>query len=110
MSNFFHVTSLPLRINQYVYQIKENDSYLIVESLSELILPANPVDSKAILLVNVSNFTINLESQDGTNKIYNHLYSPNGTFNLEIETNRIMYLIYIKNISENEGRWVSMFG
>jgi hypothetical protein len=110
MSNFFHVTSLPLRINQYSYQIQENDSYLIIETLSQLVLPANPLDSKAILIVNVSNHTIDLESQDGTNKIYNHLYSPNGEFDLKIEANRIIYLIYIKNQSLNEGRWVTHFG
>jgi hypothetical protein len=110
MSHFFHVTSLPLRINQYSYQIKENDSYLIVETLSELVLPSNPTDSKAILLVNVSNYTIQLDSQDGINKIYNHLYSPDGTFNLKIEANRIIYLIYIVNYSTNEGRWVTHIG
>ena len=61
MSNFFHVTSLPLRINQYSYQIKENDSYLIIETMSQLVLPPNPADSKAILVTNVSDHTINLE-------------------------------------------------
>jgi len=110
MSNFFHVTSLPLRINQYYYQIKQNDSYLIIESMSQIVLPPNPTDSKAILLVNVSNHTINLESQDGITKIYNHLYSPEGTFGLQIEANRIIYLIYIMNYSTNEGRWVTHLG
>lgn len=69
MSNFFHVTSLPLRINQYSYQIHDNDTYLIVETMSQLVLPANPSDSKAILLVNVSNQTIDLESHNSANKI-----------------------------------------
>ena len=64
MSNFFHVTSLPLRINQYSYQIQDNDSYLIVETMSQLVLPANPSDSKAILLANVSNQTIDLETHN----------------------------------------------
>lgn len=110
MSNFFRVKSLPLRINQYTYQIKENDSYLIIESMSQIILPPNPTDSQAILLVNVSNHTINMESQDGINKIYNHLYSPEGTFDLKIEANRIIYIIYIMNYSTNQGRWVTHFG
>jgi hypothetical protein len=110
MSHLFHVTSLPLRINQFSYQIKENDSYLIIETLSQLVLPSNPTDSKAILLVNVSNHTIDLESQDGVNKIYNHLYAPEGSFDLKIEANRILYLIYIKNQSLNQGRWVTHLG
>lgn len=110
MSNFFHVTSLPLRINQYSYQIKQNDSYLIIESMSQIILPSNPTDSKAILVVNVSNHTINIESQDGITKIYNHLYSPEGTFDLNIEANRIIYIIYIMNYSTNQGRWVTHLG
>ena len=110
MSNFFHVTSLPLRINQYSYQINENDSYLIIETMSQIVLPPNPTDSKAILVVNVSNHTINIESQDGINKIYNHLYSPEGTFDLKLETNRIIYLIYIINHSTNQGQWVTHLG
>ena len=110
MSNFFHVTSLPLRINQYSYQIKQNDSYLIIESMSQIILPSNSTDSKAILVVNVSNHTINIESQDGITKIYNHLYSPEGTFDLNIEANRIIYIIYIMNYSTNQGRWVTHLG
>ena len=110
MSNFFHVTSLPLRINQYSYQINENDSYLIIETMSQIVLPPNPTDSKAILVVNVSNHTINIESQDGINKIYNHLYSPEGTFDLKLEKNRILYLIYIINHSINQGQWVTHLG
>jgi hypothetical protein len=110
MSNFFHVTSLPLRINQYSYQIKENDSYLIVETMSQIILPSNPADSKAILITNVSDHKINIESTDGINKIYNHLYSPEGTFDLIMEENRILYIIYIMNYSTNIGRWVTHFG
>ena len=110
MSNFFHVTSLPLRINQYSYQIKENDSYLIVETMSQITLPSNPVDSKAILITNVSDHKINIESTDGRNKIYNHLYSPEGTFDLIMEENRILYIIYIMNYSTNIGRWVTHFG
>jgi hypothetical protein len=110
MSNFFHVTSLPLRINQYSYQIHDNDSYLIVETMSQLVLPSNPVDSKAILLVNVSNQTIDLESHNSVNKIYNNLYAPDGSLELNIEPNRIIYIIYIINQSLNEGRWVTHFG
>jgi len=78
--------------------------------MSQIILPPNPTDSQAILLVNVSNHTINMESQDGINKIYNHLYSPEGTFDLKIEANRIIYIIYIMNYSTNQGRWVTHFG
>ena len=110
MSNFFHVTSLPLRINQYSYQIHDNDSYLIVETMTQLSLPSNPTDSKAILLVNVSNQTIDLESHNTSNKIYNNLYAPDGSLTLKIEANRIIYIIYIVNQSLNEGRWVTHFG
>ena len=56
--------------------------------MSQLVLPPNPADSKAILVTNVSDHKINLESQDGINKIYNHLYSPEGTFDLKMEANR----------------------
>ena len=62
MSHLFHITSLPLHINQYYYQITQNDSYLIVETLSNLTLPTNPTDGKAILLVNVSDQALTLES------------------------------------------------
>jgi len=78
--------------------------------MSQIILPSNPTDSKAILVVNVSNHTINIESQDGITKIYNHLYSPEGTFDLNIEANRIIYIIYIMNYSTNQGRWVTHLG
>ena len=110
MSNFFHVTSLPLRINQYSYQIQNNDTYLIIETMSQLVLPSNPNDSKAILLVNVSNQTIDFESHNASNKIYNNLYAPDGSLALKIEPNRIIYIIYIINQSLNQGRWVTHIG
>tara|TARA_B100000497_G_C7344358_1_gene225773 strand:- start:120 stop:356 length:237 start_codon:yes stop_codon:yes gene_type:complete len=78
--------------------------------MSQISLPPNPADSKAILITNVSDHKINIESIDGINKIYNHLYSPEGTFDLIIEENRILYLIYIMNYSTNIGRWVTHFG
>ena len=78
--------------------------------MTQLSLPSNPTDSKAILLVNVSNQTIDLESHNTSNKIYNNLYAPDGSLTLKIEANRIIYIIYIVNQSLNEGRWVTHFG
>ena len=110
MSNFFRVTGLPLRINQSSYQITENDSYIIVETQSTLVLPPNPKDSKAVLIVNVSNNIIELLTNGLTNKIYNNLYSPEGSYEIKMEANRIIYLIFIMNYSTNQGHWVSHFG
>jgi len=110
MSRRFNITGLPLRINQFFYQIKQNDSFLIVESLSNLTLPANPEDGKVILIVNVSEELLVLNSNDNTNQIYNNLYAPNGSFEIEIDANRTVYLMYIVNITSNEGRWLAQVG
>ena len=110
MSHLFHITSLPLHINQYYYQITQNDSYLIVETLSNLTLPTNPTDGKARLLVNVSDQALTLESNDGVNKIYNNLYAPDGKFTIELDANRMIYLIYVINRLNNQGKWLTHLG
>jgi|AntAceMinimDraft_11_1070367.scaffolds.fasta_scaffold05176_2 hypothetical protein len=110
MSHLFHITSLPLHINQYSYQVSQNDSYLIIETLSQLVLPPNPEDGKAILIVNVSEQVLSLETNDGVNKIYNNLYAPNGSFEVEIDANRMIYLIFVINISTNQGKWLTHLG
>jgi hypothetical protein len=110
MSHLFHITSLPLHINQYSYQITQNDSYLIVETLSQLVLPPNPTDATAILLVNVSDYVLTVESNDGVNKIYNDLYAPTGSFSIEMDANRMLYLIYVINQTNSQGKWLTHFG
>jgi hypothetical protein len=110
MSNLFNVSSIPLHVNQYTYQMNSYDSYLIVETYSQLTLPNNPKESKAILLMNVSNQVIVVDTVDETNKIYNNLYAPNGTFNLNIEPKRIVYFIYTKNLTTNTGMWMTHLG
>lgn len=110
MSNLFNVSSIPLHVTQFFYQMSSIDSYLVVESLSTIGLPLNPVESKAVMIINVSNQVINIDSTDGVNQIYNNLYAPNGTSSLSVEANRIVYLIYTRNISANLGKWVTHLG
>jgi hypothetical protein len=86
------------------------DSYLVVETLSTIALPANPSESKAVMIMNVSNQVINVDSTDGANKIYNNLYAPTGSFSLTVDANRIIYLIYTKNLSTGNGRWLTHLG
>ena len=110
MSNLFNISSIPLHVNQFFYQMSSTDSYLVVETLSTIALPANPPESKAVMIMNVSNQAINIDSTDGTNKIYNNLYAPAGSFSLTVDANRIIYLIYTKNVSANQGRWLTHLG
>lgn len=110
MSNLFNVSSIPLHVNQYFYQMAGIDSYLVVETLSTIGLPANPVESKAVMIINASNQTINIDSTDGTTQIYNNLYAPTGSFSLTVDANRIVYLIYTRNISANQGKWLTHLG
>jgi hypothetical protein len=110
MSNLFNVSSIPLHVNQFFYQMSSLDSYLVVEALSTIGLPPNPVESKAVMIINASNQPINIDSTDGTNKIYNNLYAPVGSFSLTVDANRIVYLIYTRNISANQGKWVTHLG
>jgi hypothetical protein len=86
------------------------DSYLVVESLSTIGLPANPAESRAVMIMNVSNQPINIDSTDGTNKIYNNLYAPAGSFSFTLDANRIIYLIFARNTSANQGRWLTHLG
>jgi hypothetical protein len=110
MSNLFNVSSIPLHVNQYFYQMSSLDSYLVVETLSTIGLPANPAESRAVMILNVSDQQINIDSTDGTNKIYNNLYAPVGSFSLTVDANRIIYLIYAKNLLTNQGRWLTHLG
>ena len=110
MSNLFNVSSIPLHVNQFFYQMSNLDSYLVVETLSTIGLPHNPVESRAIMIINASNQAINIDSTDGTNRIYNNLYAPNGSFSLTADANRIVYLIYTRNITANQGKWVTHLG
>ena len=110
MSNLFNVSSIPLHVNQFFYQMSITDSYLVVESLSTIGLPQNPVESKAVMIINASNQVINIDSTDGTTQIYNNLYAPMGSYSLTADANRIVYLIYTRNISANQGKWVSHLG
>jgi len=110
MSNLFNVSSIPLHVNQFFYQMSSIDSYLVVESLSTIGLPANPAESKAVMIMNVSNQPINIDSTDGTNQIYNNLYAPSGSFSFTLDANRIIYLIYTKNLSAGNGRWLTHLG
>ena len=110
MSNLFNVSSIPLHVNQYFYQMMGIDSYLVVETLSTIGLPQNPLESKAVMIINASSQVINIDSTDGVNRIYNNLYAPSGSFSLTIDANRIVYLIYARNISANQGKWVSHLG
>jgi len=110
MSNLFNVSSIPLHVNQYFYQMSSLDSYLVVETLSTIGLPANPVESRAVMILNVSDQQINIDSTDGTNKIYNNLYAPAGSFSLTVDANRIIYLIYAKNLVTNQGHWLTHLG
>jgi hypothetical protein len=110
MSNLFNVSSIPLHVNQFFYQMSNLDSYLVVEALSTIGLPPNPVESRAVMIINASNQVINIDSTDGTNKIYNNLYAPAGSFSLTVDANRIVYLIYTRNITANQGKWVTHLG
>ena len=110
MSNLFNVSSIPLHVSQYFYQMSNLDSYLVVETLSTIGLPQNPAESRAVMIINVSNQVINIDSTDGTHQIYNNLYAPSGSFSLTVDANRIVYLIYTRNISANQGKWVTQLG
>lgn len=110
MSNLFNVSSLPLHVNQFFYQMAPYDSYLVVETLSTIGLPQNPVESKAVMILNVSNEPIHIDSTDGAKMIYNNLYAPNGSFSLTVDANRIAYFIYAKNLVTNQGRWLTHLG
>jgi len=110
MSNLFNVSSIPLHVNQYFYQMSSLDSYLVVETLSTIGLPANPAESRAVMILNVSDQQINIDATDGTNQIYNNLYAPAGSFSLTVDANRIIYLIYAKNLLTNQGRWLTHLG
>lgn len=110
MSNLFNVSSIPLHVNQYFYQMSSLDSYLVVETLSTIGLPANPAESRAVMILNVSDQQINIDATDGINKIYNNLYAPAGSFSLTVDANRIIYLIYAKNLLTNQGRWLTHLG
>ena len=110
MSNLFNVSSLPLHVNQFFYQMMPYDSYLVVETLSTIGLPQNPVESKAVMILNVSNHPIHIDSTDGTNMIYNNLYAPAGTSSLTVDANRITYFIYTKNLVTSQGRWLTHLG
>lgn len=110
MSNLFNVSSLPLHVNQFFYQMSSFDSYLVVETLSTIGLPMNPAESKAIMILNVSIEPIHIDSNDGITMIYNNLYAPNGSFSMTVDANRITYLIYTKNLVTNQGRWLTHLG
>ena len=110
MSNLFNVSSLPLHINQFFYQMTSFDSYLVVETLSTVGLPQNPAESKAVMILNTSNQNIIIESTDEVNQIYNNLYAPGGTFSLTVDANRITYFIYTINRTTNQGRWLTHLG
>ena len=107
MSNLFNVSSIPLHVNQFFYQMASYDSYLIVETLSTIGLPQNPVESKAVMIINTSDQDITIES---TIMIYNNLYAPNGTFAFTVNANRIVYFIYVKNLTTNQGKWLTHLG
>jgi len=110
MSNLFNVSSIPLHVNQYNYQMNANDTYLVIETYSNINLPRNPTESKAIMLINASTQLIVINSPDNVNKIYNNLYAPEGTFSLNVEPYRIIYFIYTKNLTTNTGFWLTHLG
>ena len=53
---------------------------------------------------------LTLESNDGVNKIYNNLYAPDGKFTIELDANRMIYLIYVINRLNNQGKWLTHLG
>jgi hypothetical protein len=110
MSNLFNVSSIPLHVNQYNYQMNSNDTYLVVETYSNINLPKNPAESKAIMLINASTQLITINSTDNINKIYNNLYAPEGSFSLNLEPYRIVYFIFTKNLTTNTGFWLTHLG
>jgi hypothetical protein len=110
MSNLFNVSSIPLHVNRFFYQMTSSDSYLVVESLSTIGLPHNPPESRAIMIMNASEQAINIDSTDNTNKIYNNLYAPDGTFSLTVDANRIVYFIYTKNLASGQSKWLTHLG
>jgi hypothetical protein len=110
MSNLFNVSSIPLHINQYNYQMNTNDTYLVVETYSNINLPNTPNESKAVMLINASSHTIIVNSNNNANKIYNNLYAPEGTFSLNIDPYRIVYFIYTRNLTTQTGFWLTHLG
>ena len=37
MSNLFNVSSIPLHVNQYNYQMNSNETYLVIETYSNIL-------------------------------------------------------------------------
>jgi len=84
-----------------------SDSYLVVETLATIGLPQNPTESRAVMIMNASDQAIHI---DATHHIYNNLYAPTGSLSLTVDANRIVYFIYTRNVSANQGKWLTHLG
>ena len=111
MSNLFNIKSVPIYLhNTLSYKLRKFETHVITETATQIELPDDPDNTFAVLIMNISSNVTTVSTDDSSRLIYNHLYAPDGSTSIDMEPNRILYLIYVRNFSNTTGRWVSHLG
>ena len=104
MSAFFrHKIYMSHIFNPHTYTLI-SDPYGVVN------LPENVETSYSILVVNISNTNVVINSTDENVLIYNQLYARTGESSIEIVPNRMIYLCFFQNFEKTSKKWLSHLG